>query len=152
MLKWRRRVYKRMNKGILALIIIIIVIIIAGVYLYYAQSSNSNLQPVMNNTTNQNQENSNSTVNNSTNMTSVATTISIQNMTFNPNQITIKSGTNLQWVNNDNRQHQIMSDNGEFQSMVLNPGDSYNFYFAKSGIYGYHDALNPTVTGTITVQ
>ncbi len=144
--------YRRTNRGLLALIIIIIIIIVAGVYLYYAQTSNPNVQIGMNNSTNQSVENNTSTTNNGTNTTSAATTISIQNMTFNPNQITVKSGTNIQWVNNDNTQHQIISDNGAFQSTVLNPGDSYNFYFAKSGIYGYHDALNPTVTGTVTVQ
>ncbi|MEL7669526.1 MAG: cupredoxin domain-containing protein [Methanobacterium sp.] len=138
--------YGRTNKGLLALIIIIIIIIAAGVYLYYAQSSNRNVQTGMNNSTNQ------SMGNNSANTTSAATTISIQNMTFNPNQITIKSGTNIQWINNDNVQHQISSDNGAFQSNTLNPGDSYNFFFAKTGIYGYHDALNPTITGTIIVQ
>ena len=140
------KVYGRTNKGLLALIIIIIIIIVAGVYLYYAQSSNRNVQTGINNSTNQ------SMGNNSTNMTSAATTISIQNMTFNPNKITIKSGTNIQWVNNDNVQHQIVSDSGAFQSNILNPGDSYNFFFDKTGIYGYHDALNSTVTGTIIVQ
>ncbi len=140
------KVYGRTNKGLLALIIIIIIIIVAGVYLYYAQSSNRNVQTGMNNSTNQ------SMGNNSTNMTSAATTISIQNMTFNPNKITIKSGTNIQWVNNDNVQHQIVSDSGAFQSTILNHGDSYNFFFDKTGIYGYHDALNSTVTGTIIVQ
>ena len=140
------KVYGRTNKGLLALIIIIIIIIVAGVYIYYAQSSNRNVQTGMNNSTNQ------SMGNNSTNMTSAATTISIQNMTFNPNKITIKSGTNIQWVNNDNVQHQIVSDSGAFQSTILNPGDSYNFFFDKTGIYGYHDALNSTVTGTIIVQ
>jgi len=73
--------------------------------------------------------------NNSTNMTSAATTISIQNMAFNPNKITVKSGTNVQWINNDNTQHQIVSDSGAFQSNTLNPGDSYNFFFDKTGIF-----------------
>ena len=146
------KVYGRTNRELLALIIIIIIIIVAGVYLYYAQSYNPNVQTGMNNSTNPSVGNNSSMENNGTNATSAATTISIQNMAFNPNQITIKSGTNIQWVNNDNTQHQIMGDNGAFQSTVLNPGDTYNFYFAKSGIYGYHDALNPTITGTITVQ
>ncbi len=133
-----------MNKGLLALIIIIIIIIIAGITIYSIQSSRPNVQPVGNNTTNQSMGN---------NTTATApTVISIQNMTFSPNNLTVKSGTNVQWINNDNGQHQIVSDSGAFQSNVLNPGESYNFYFAKSGIYGYHDALNSTITGTITVQ
>lgn len=138
--------YRRINKGLLALIIIIIIIIAAGVYIYSTQSSRTNVQTGVNNSSNQ------SIGNNSSNMTSAATTITIQNMTFNPDKITVRSGTNIQWINNDNTQHQIMSDTGSFQSNILNPGDSYNFFFAKTGIYGYHDALNPTVTGTIIVQ
>ena len=138
--------YRRINKGLLALIIIIIIIIAAGVYIYSTQSSRTNVQTGVNNSSNQ------SIGNNSSNMTSAVTTITIQNMTFNPDKITVRSGTNIQWINNDNTQHQIMSDTGSFQSNILNPGDSYNFFFAKTGIYGYHDALNPTVTGTIIVQ
>jgi plastocyanin len=145
-------VYRRTSRGLLALIIIIIIIIVAGVYLYYAQSSNPNVQTGMNNSTNQSLANNTSIGNNSTNVTSAATTVSIQNMTFNPNKITIRSDTNIQWINNDNVQHQIVSDTGAFQSNILNPGDSYNFFFGKTGIYGYHDALNPTITGTIIVQ
>ena len=141
-----KKVYRRINKGLLALIIIIIIIIAAGVYIYSTQSSRTNVQTGVNNSSNQ------SIGNNSSNMTSAATTITIQNMTFNPDKITVRSGTNIQWINNDNTQHQIMSDTGSFQSNILNPGDSYNFFFAKTGIYGYHDALNPTVTGTIIVQ
>lgn len=136
----------RRNNGLLALIIIIIIIIVAGVYIYSTQSSRTNVQTGMNNSTNQ------SLGNNSSNGTLNPNMISIQNMTFNPNNLTVKSGTNVQWINNDNMQHQIVSDSGAFQSTVLNPGDGYTFYFAKSGIYGYHDALNSTITGTITVQ
>ena len=137
--------YNKPNKGLLALIIIIIIIIIAGVSIYYALSPKPNVQPVGNNSSNQ------SIGNSSSNMTA-ASVISIQNGTFNPSTLTIKSGTNVQWINNDNAKHQIMSDSGSFQSNVLNQGDSYNFFFDKTGIYGYHDALNSSVTGTIIVQ
>ena len=138
--------YRQINKRLLALIIIIIIIIIVGITIYSIQSSKPNVQPVGNNSTNP------AIANNSPNGTSTPPTVNIQNMAFNPNNLTVKSGTNVQWINNDNRQHQVMSDTGAFQSNVLNPGDSYNFYFAKAGIYGYHDPLNPTITGTITVQ
>ena len=133
------------DKRLLALIIIIIVIIIAGVYAYYALSPKPSVQPVVNNSSNQ------SIANNSSNMTA-ATTITIQNGMFNPNKITVKAGTNIQWINNDNAQHQIISDSGAFQSNILNQGDSYTFFFDKTGIYGYHDAQNSTLTGTIIVQ
>ena len=72
---------------------------------------------------------------NNTNNTNnaVATTIIIQNGGFNPNNLTFKTGTNVQWINQDNRSHQIISDTGEFKSPVLNNRGVFNFYFAKSG-------------------
>jgi plastocyanin len=134
-------VYRR-NRGILALIIIILIIIIAAVYLYSMQSSNQNPQTGANN-------GSNSNVSNGTSAVSV---ITIQNGAFNPNSLTIKTGTNVQWTNRDNTTHQVVSDSGAFQSPILNPGDSYNFYFAKSGVFGYHCGIHSTETGTIIVQ
>ena len=130
-----------MNQRFLALIIIIIVIIIAGVYLITTMNSNT--------TTVNNQSGTNGSANNTNN--TVAATITIQNGIYTPNNLTVKTGTNVQWINNDNTTHQIISDSGAFQSPVLNSGGVYNFYFAKSGIFGYHDALNPTETGTVTV-
>ena len=132
-----------MDRRFLGLIIIIIVIIIAaGVYLY-SMNLNQNAQAPVN------QSGTNGSVNNTNN--TVAATITIQNGAFNPNNLTVKTGTNVQWINNDNASHQIISDSGAFQSPMLNTGGVYNFYFAKSGIFGYYCGLHPTETGTITV-
>lgn len=114
-------------------------------YAYYALSPKPSVQPVVNNLSNQSIENNSSN-------TTAATTITIQNGMFNPNKITVESGTNIQWINNDNAQHQIASDSGAFQSNILNQSDSYTFFFDKTGIYGYHDTQNSTLTGTIIVQ
>ena len=135
------------RKRVLALIIIIIVIIvaIAAVLFYSTQNNNQNPQP------SQPQISPNNNTN-TTNGTSSISTISIQNMTFNPDSLTVKTGTNVQWVNHDNVQHQIVSDSGAFQSEVLSNGESWNFFFAKSGVYGYHCGIHPNETGTIIVQ
>lgn len=134
------------NRGILALIIIIIIIIIAAAaaYLYSTQSSNQNPQIGVNNSSNN--------TSNMSNGTSGVYAIIIQNGAFNPNSLTVRTGTNVQWTNRDNTTHQIISDSGAFQSPILNPGDSYNFYFAKSGVFGYHCGIHSTETGTIIVQ
>jgi plastocyanin len=129
------------------IVIIIIIIIIAVAVILYAQSyQNSN---VSNNTTGAYGSANNTTNANNT----VATIITIQNGAFNPNNVTIKSGTNVQWRNLENTTHQVVSDNGAFQSPNIAPNNgTWNFYFAKSGIYGYHDSFNPTETGTIIVS
>ncbi|HML04639.1 MAG TPA: cupredoxin domain-containing protein [Methanobacterium sp.] len=132
------------NRGILALIIIIIVIIIAAAAAYFYSTQSSNSQTGVNNGSNN--------ASNMSNGTSAVSVIIIQNGAFNPNSLTIKTGTNVQWTNRDNTTHQVISDSGAFQSPVLNPGDSYNFYFAKSGVFGYHCGIHSTETGTIIVQ
>jgi plastocyanin len=113
------------------------------VYLFASQSSNQNVS-------NQSGLNGSANNTNGTNNT-VSTTIIIQNGAFNPNNINVKTGTNVQWIDQDNTQHQIISDSGEFQSPILNNGGVFNFYFAKSGVFGYHCGIHPTETGTITV-
>lgn len=140
-----KKVYDR--KRVLALIIIIIIIIvaIATVVFYSTQNTNQNPQP-------SGPQISGNNSSNATNVTSGVSVISIQNMTFNPDSLTVKTGTNVQWVNRDNTQHQIVSDSGAFKSEVLSNGESWNFFFAKAGVYGYHCGIHPNETGTITVQ
>lgn len=136
-----------MNRRLLALIVIIIIIIIGvGVLLYSMQGYNQNTQ----NATYMNQSNNQTMMNNSSNMT--GNIIYMQNGTFNPNNLTVKIGTNVQWINNDTKQHKIVSDNGIFQSNILNNGDSFSFTFAKAGIYGYHCGIHTSEVGTVTVQ
>jgi len=48
--------------------------------------------------------------------------------------------------------HQIVANNGAFASGILKPGATYSFTFNTAGRYGYHDALHPAFTGTITVN
>lgn len=76
------------KKRVLALIIIIVVIIIAAVPIYSAQSNNQGQQPDKP----QINENGSSNI---TNGTSGMITISIQNSIFNPDSITLKTGTNV---------------------------------------------------------
>ena len=138
---------EKLNRGLLALIIIIIIIVIAGVVLY-SQFANTNTNP--------NNYTGNASANNTTNMNNtnntVATVINIQNGAFNPNNVTVKSGTNIQWINRDNISHQVVSDNGQFQGPVQNQGSVWNFYFAKSGVFGYLDSYNPSESGTLTIS
>ena len=77
--------------------------------------------------------------------------IIIQNSTFNPNQKNITTGTTVTWINNDSKPHKIVSNDGVFESGTLNPGDKFDYAFYGVGEFGYHDALNSSMTGKITV-
>lgn len=77
--------------------------------------------------------------------------ISITKTGFIPEQINIKKGTAVVWVNNDTAIHQIAADPhplhksiaGLTLSPVLNTGDSTSFVFDKTGTFGVHDEKNP---------
>lgn len=68
---------------------------------------------------------------------------------------TIKQGTNVTWINHDFAvDHQIVggSDGFTFKSGVLKNGESYSVVFSNVGTFNYHDALNPSLSGTINVE
>jgi plastocyanin len=83
----------------------------------------------------------------------VAATISIKITAtgFTPKTVTINQTDTVKWTNVDKVNHQIVANNGAFASGILKPAETYSFVFNTAGKYGYHDALHPSLTGTITV-
>jgi plastocyanin len=53
------------------------------------------------------------------------------------------------WTNEDARAHTVTADDGAFDAGELPPGEVYGFTFNWAGPYGYHDALDPDLTGTV---
>lgn len=79
-------------------------------------------------------------------------TINIQNSTFKPNPMLVKSGAEVRWTNQDNTPHKIVSDSGYFESPTLNKGDTFTYTFNKDGEYKYYDGLNSSIKGKINVE
>jgi amicyanin len=87
--------------------------------------------------------------------TPAGNTIAIQSFTFTPAKLTVKSGTTVTWINNDNTPHTVVSDSGvpvSFTSPSLTTGASYPFTFTLPGTYAYHCSIHPSMKGTIVVQ
>ncbi len=78
-------------------------------------------------------------------------TVQIKRSAFSPSSVTIKTGDSITWVNADTQNHQVVSNNGSFVSPILRPGGRYTHRFNAAGKYRYHDGLNPTVRGLVTV-
>jgi plastocyanin len=78
--------------------------------------------------------------------------VKIDNFTFNPQQITVKAGTTVTWVNHDDIPHTATSKTGVFKSKALDTDDKFSFTFATPGSYPYFCALHPHMTGTIVVE
>jgi plastocyanin len=71
---------------------------------------------------------------------------------FSPKTVTINQGDVVKWTNGDKVNHQLVANNGAFASHILRPGDAYSFTFNAAGTYHYHDALKPSLAGTIVVK
>jgi plastocyanin len=80
------------------------------------------------------------------------TEVKIDNFTFNPQQITVKAGTTVTWVNHDDIPHTVTSKTMAFRSKAMDTDDKFSFTFATAGSYPYFCALHPHMTGSIVVE
>jgi amicyanin len=78
--------------------------------------------------------------------------VTIHNFAFGPQVVTVKAGTTVHWTNRDAEAHTVTSDNGAFNSPVLQPGTSYSHTFTKPGTYSYHCSIHPFMTGKVVVS
>ena len=78
-------------------------------------------------------------------------TVQIKRASFVPTTAKIKTGDSVKWVNTDTQNHQVVSNNGSFVSPILGPGKTYSHHFTAAGTYRYHDGLNPSVKGAVSV-
>ena len=70
---------------------------------------------------------------------------------FEPKDAVVDPGTTLMWINRGQEQHTVTSDDGQFDSGVLEPGDTFLTTVEGSGTLTYHCTLHPEMTGSITV-
>ena len=81
------------------------------------------------------------------------TAVSIDNFTFTPQTVTVKTGTTVTWTNKDDIPHGIAWMKNAFtRSKALDTDDSYSLTFTTPGTYAYFCYLHPHMTGTIVVE
>jgi plastocyanin len=78
---------------------------------------------------------------------------------FSPTSATVSSGGtvtvkntssgNMQFASDPHPQH---TDDPELNAGLIAAGQSKTFTVTKKGTFGYHDHLNPSMIGTITIQ
>src|SRR5215204_5022182 len=83
-------------------------------------------------------------------------TVSIQDFSFDPDQITVAPGTTVTWVNDGQTPHTVTSTDGkDLDSATLQPGDSYTFTFEDDDAgetYAYHCSIHPQMTASVKVS
>jgi amicyanin len=78
--------------------------------------------------------------------------VKIDNFTFNPQQITVKAGDTVTWVNHDDIPHTVTSKTMAFRSKAMDSDDKFSFTFTTPGKFDYFCSLHPHMTGTIVVE
>jgi amicyanin len=80
-----------------------------------------------------------------------AVEVKIDNFTFGPPKLTVKAGTTVTWINEDDIPHTVVSA-GKFRSKTLDTEDKFSFTFTTPGTYVYFCSLHPHMTGTVVVE
>ncbi len=81
------------------------------------------------------------------------TIINIENFSFSPLTVTIKKGTKITWVNNDNAPHTVTStSDGLLNSPTLAKGESFSFVFDNVGSTKYYCNFHKSMQGIIVVE
>jgi plastocyanin len=64
--------------------------------------------------------------------------VAVLNTTFSPAELSVALGTTVVWTNEGAQPHTVASDEGIFESGVLEFGGTYEFTFHEPGEYPYH--------------
>lgn len=138
-------------------VIIIVLVILGGGWVLLSSRQTQPVPPSISNTAVQPTE----SISPSTTSANVSETmISVTSSGFTPKDVTIHIGEAVTWVNNDTADHQINStphpihtDYPPLNTVgLLKSGEKKSLSFPTAGTFKYHDHLNPTTLGSITVQ
>jgi plastocyanin len=90
--------------------------------------------------------------------TSSAATITYTDDGFTPSTLTVKKNSVITVTNKSSKNvmfssadHPTHQEQPELNMKTLKPGESGTITITKAGIWGYHDHIDETMTGTITV-
>ncbi len=81
--------------------------------------------------------------------------VKISNFKFDPQELTVKAGTSVEWTDEGGR-HTVEADDGSFKSETLTAGGRFEHKFDTPGVYAYYCAFHGDkhgvdMAGTITV-
>jgi plastocyanin len=77
--------------------------------------------------------------------------IDIKGFAFNPQNATVKVGTQVTWTNKDSAPHTVTASDRSFDSGTLNQGQSFTFQFTTPGTFSYACTIHPSMQATIIV-
>lgn len=77
--------------------------------------------------------------------------VTIENMQFSPQRLTVRVGDRVVWVNKDLFPHTATADAKAFDSHAIAPSASWTYVAHHAGDYSYGCTFHPTMKGMLTV-
>jgi nitrite reductase (NO-forming) len=76
-----------------------------------------------------------------------------QNISYQPLDITAKTGSTITWINEDSVMHTVTSkQQGLFDSSMITPGQQWQHKFDEKGQYEYSCVVHPWMQGKVTID
>jgi len=145
-------------KLLLAIVFVAAIVVIALV-VNKKDDSSSESNNSSSSTSSQTSDSPDSSVSSTTNDTQVAMTITYDGSSFSESADSITAGQTVKVVNASNKTldfdsdpHPVHTDNTELNAGDIEPGQSKTFIIDKKGTWGYHNHLDASQHGSITVN
>lgn len=77
---------------------------------------------------------------------------------YDPQDITVITGTTVQWFNEDETIHTVTSGSpeegasGVFDSSIIDAGGTFSYTFNSAGLYDYYCIVHPWMIGSVTAE
>ena len=79
-------------------------------------------------------------------------TVVIEQMRFNPPELTVRRGDHVTWVNKDLFPHTASANSKAFDSRSIAPDASWTYVAGQPGSYAYRCSFHPAMGGILTVR
>lgn len=84
--------------------------------------------------------------------TAVTVDVDVDNFAYSPDQVTVSLGGTVAWTFSDVTAHDTASDDGFWDSPLLDGGAVWTWTFESAGTFDYHCTPHPHMTGTVAVK
>jgi plastocyanin len=81
-----------------------------------------------------------------------STVVVVRRFAFGPTEVRVRAGERVTWVNCEIEGHTSTADGGEWDSPLLALGAVFTRTFPAAGVFPYHCALHPFMTGRVVVE
>jgi plastocyanin len=81
-----------------------------------------------------------------------AVVVHMRDIRFSPEKASAKVGQKVCWTNDDDVQHDVAADSGQFKSSLFGKGETFATTVKKAGSISYVCTVHPGMTGTLDVS